>query len=69
MQESRIDYRKIRNALKNKRNLLFADFSQNPSNTPLALQIKLLDDRIADLDMGLNVRTPGNPLGPNPIIQ
>jgi len=52
MPESRIDGQKIRNALKTKRNLLFADFTRNPSNMRLALEIRLLDDRIADLDTG-----------------
>lgn len=62
MQESRIDYREVRNALKTRRNSLFADFSKNPSNTRLALQIRLLDDRIADLDCGLSIKTPEDPL-------
>lgn len=57
MVESKIDYRKLRDALKTKRNLLFADFSKSPSNTRLALQIRHLDDRIADLDSGLNTKT------------
>ena len=68
MQESRIDYRKVRNALKTKRNSLFADFSKNPSNTRLALQIRLLDDRIADLDCGLSLKIPEDPLNPNSIF-
>ena len=68
MQESRIDYRKVRNALKTKRNSLFADFSKNPSNTRLALQIRLLDDRIADLECGLSLKMPEDPLNPNSIF-
>lgn len=68
MQQSRIDYRKVRNALKTKRNSLFADFSKTPSNTRLALQIRLLDDRIADLDCGLNMKVPQDPLNPK-IVQ
>ena len=48
---------KIRNALKVKRNLLFADFSKNPSNIRLALEIKLLDDRIADFDRSSGAKT------------
>ena len=47
---------KIRNALRAKRNLLFADFSKNPSNTRLALEIKLLDDEIAHLDTTSGVK-------------
>lgn len=69
MQESRIDYRKVRDALKTKRNSLFADFSKTPSNTRLALQIRLLDDRIADLDCGLSMKTPEDPLNPNLIVR
>lgn len=68
MPESRIDYRKVRNALKTKRNSLFADFSKTPSNTRLALQIRLLDDKIADLDCGLNMKAPQDPLNPNSIL-
>lgn len=68
MQESRIDYRKVRNALKSKRNSLFADFSKNPSNTRLAVQIRLLDDRIADLNSGLNTKTPEDPSKPDSIV-
>lgn len=48
--EPGIDEQKIRNTLKAKRNLLFADFSKNPVDTRLALEIRSLDDRIADLD-------------------
>lgn len=68
MQESRIDYRKVRNALRTRRNSLFEGFLQNPSNTRLAVQIRLLDDRIADLDVGLSTKTPENPLKPNSIV-
>lgn len=58
MSEPGIDEQKIRNTLKAKRNLLFADFSKNPSNTRLALEIRLLDDRIADLDSFRKVPGP-----------
>lgn len=50
LQEPEIDEQKIRNALKAKHNLLFADFSKNPSNTRLAFEIRSLDDRTEDLD-------------------
>jgi hypothetical protein len=50
MQESGIDRQKTRSDLKAKRNLLFACFSRNPSDTRLALEIRLLDDRISDLE-------------------
>jgi len=62
MRESRIDDKKVRNALKSKRNLLFADFSRNPSNIRLALEIRSLDDWIADLDSTLRMKTPGDSL-------
>lgn len=54
MQESIIDVEKTRNGLKSKRKLVFADFSQNPSNIRLALEIRMLDDRISDLGMALS---------------
>ncbi len=53
MQESIIDEQRIRNDLKAKRKLLFANFSENPSNTRWALEIRWLDDRISDLDRDL----------------
>ncbi len=39
----------IRDQLKNKRNVLFNEFLRNPLNTSLAIEIKLIDDRIAEL--------------------
>ncbi len=39
----------IRDQLKTKRNLLFNAFLRNPLNTSLAIEIKLIDDRIAEL--------------------
>lgn len=68
MQESRIDNRRVRNALKTKRNSLFANFSKNPSNTDLSLQIRHLDDRLADLDSGLSVKTSEDHSKPNSIV-
>lgn len=53
MQESGIDKQKTRSDLWAERNLLFAYFSKNPSNTRLALEIRLLDDRIWELDKAL----------------
>lgn len=69
MHETRIDDQKIRNALRSKRNLLFADFSRNPSNTRLALEIRLLDDRIADLDSSFRIKPPGGSLKPDSVVQ
>ena len=53
MQGSGIDEQKTRSDLSAKRNELFAYFSKNPSNTRLALEIRLLDDRIWELDSAL----------------
>ena len=39
----------IRDQLKTKRNLLFSEFLRNPLNASLAIEIKLIDDRIAEL--------------------
>lgn len=58
MQESIIDEQRIRNDLKAKRKLLFANFSKDPSNTRLALEIRWLDDRISDLDRNLLPTSP-----------
>jgi hypothetical protein len=69
MGESRIEDQKIRNELRSKRNLLFADFTQNPSNTRLALEIKSLDDRIAGLDSSLTIKTLKDSLNPNSVVQ
>jgi hypothetical protein len=69
MGESRIEDQKIRNELRSKRNLLFADFTKNPSNTRLALEIKSLDDRIADLDSSVTIKTLRDFLKPNSVVQ
>jgi len=69
MGESRIEVQKIRNELRSKRNLLFADFRKNPSNTRLALEIKSLDDRIADLDTSPTIKTLRDSLKPNSVVQ
>jgi len=55
MQESAVGVQKIRNDLKSQRKRVFANFSKDPSNTRLALEIKLLDDRISDLEMALSL--------------
>lgn len=39
----------IGDQLKTKRNLLFNEFLRNPLNTSLAIEIKSIDDRIAEL--------------------
>ncbi len=37
--------------LKTRRNLLFKKFETNPSNTSLAIEIRLIDDRIAESNL------------------
>ena len=48
MQETAIDAKKKREKLTAKRNLLFARFLENPSDTRLALEIKIIDDQVAE---------------------
>ena len=49
MEAFAIDRDAVRDQLKAKRNRLFEEFSKNPMNTRFALEIRLIDDRIADL--------------------
>jgi hypothetical protein len=49
MERPRIHEIAIRDQLKTKRNVLFNEFLRNPLNTSLAIEIKLIDDRIAEL--------------------
>jgi len=49
MQKPENDKRKIRAELKTKRNLLLEEYSKNPMNTSLAIEIKLIDDQLAEL--------------------
>ena len=49
MQVSRNDELTIREQWKSKRDLLLKEFQGNPSKTELAIEIKLLNDRIAEL--------------------
>ena len=48
MTENEIDQKGKRDALKAKRDLLFERLLKNPMNTSLAVEIKLLDDQIAE---------------------
>jgi hypothetical protein len=48
MQETANNPKKNREELKNKRNVLFKLFLKNPMYTRLALEIKALDDQLAD---------------------
>jgi hypothetical protein len=49
MQALRSNGPTIRNQLKTKRDLLFIKFQKNPSKTRLAIEIKLIDETIAQL--------------------
>ena len=42
----------IRNQLKTKRDVLLKQFRENPSQTRLAIEIKLIDETIAQTDQG-----------------
>jgi hypothetical protein len=42
--------------LRTNRNLLVEEFARNPSNTNLAVIIRLIDDRIVELTGGLSTR-------------
>jgi hypothetical protein len=48
-----IDNNTIREQLKTKRNLLFEKYCRNPNNTLLAIEIRLIDDQVAELTEGL----------------
>jgi hypothetical protein len=48
MPEPKVNGQTIRDQLKTKRNLLFEEFLRNPSNTSLAIEIRLIDGRIAE---------------------
>jgi len=58
MRTFRVDEQGVRAQLKAKRDLLFADFVKDPSNTRLALEIKLVDDQIWERDTNLRSSTP-----------
>ena len=49
MQKPGIDKKKVRDQLKYERNLLEETYSRNPMQTRLAIEIKFIDDRIAEL--------------------
>lgn len=46
--ETAIDDKAKREALKTKRNLLYARYLKNPHDTQRALEIKILDDQVAE---------------------
>lgn len=49
MQKPGIDEKKVRDQLKQERNLLVETYLKNPMQTHLAIEIKSIDDRIAEL--------------------
>jgi len=57
MQKAPIDSMRKREELKAKRNLLFRRFLQNPLETHLALEIKIIDDQVAECTELMNGNT------------
>jgi hypothetical protein len=53
MENPTTDKDAFREQLRRKRNKLFETYSKNPTNTHLAIEIKLTDDEIADLTADL----------------
>ena len=49
MREATNDEMAIRERLKAKRNRLLKEFFKNPVNTRLAIKIRLIDDRVAEI--------------------
>lgn len=49
MQKPGIDEKKVRDQLKQERNLLVETYLKNPMQTHLSIEIKFIDDRIAEL--------------------
>jgi len=49
MREATNDEMAIRERLKAKRNRLFKEFFENPMNTRLAIKIRVIDDRVAEI--------------------
>jgi hypothetical protein len=49
MQTTAIDNVKIREKLKAKRNRLLEEYFKNPMNTRLAIEIRSIDDRVAEI--------------------
>jgi hypothetical protein len=50
MQEAANDEMTIREQLKAERNRLLKEFFKNPVNTGLAIRIRLIDDRVAEIN-------------------
>jgi hypothetical protein len=57
MEKPTIDKNTIREQLRGKRERLFEEYSKNPMNTRLAIEIKLIDDQVAELTAQLVQQT------------
>lgn len=49
MQKPPVDEKKTRDQLKAKRDLLLEEYTRQPMNTRLAIEIRLIDDQVAAL--------------------
>ena len=49
MRKPAVDKKKVRDQLKQERNLLVETYLKNPMQTRLAIEIKFIDDRVAEL--------------------
>jgi len=49
MQKPATSEKRVRDELKAKRNLLLREYSKNPLKTCFAIEIRLIDDQIAEL--------------------
>lgn len=49
MQKPTVDEKKTRDQLKAKRDLLLEEYTRQPMNTRLAIEIRLIDDQVAAL--------------------
>jgi len=61
LRETEVDARKRRGELIAKRNRLFGQYSKNPSNTLLALEIKTIDDQIAECTERMELKKGKHP--------
>jgi hypothetical protein len=59
MTQTAVDWAKKRKGLKAKRNYLFAQFEANPANTRTGLEIKKLDDELAECEEHLTAQRSG----------
>jgi hypothetical protein len=57
MKKPTIDKNTIRDQLRGKRERLFEEYSNKPMNTHLAIEIKLIDDQVAELTAQLVQQT------------